>query len=231
MPWEATGPDKAKGRAEDGDLYEQPVRIVDADEEENESALEVRRIRLVLDEPTRDGDTEIVVLTNLPEEDASAQKIASLYRRRWTIERAFQELSDHLEAATCALGYPKVAFFGFAVGFVSYNVLSVLKSTLASVYGRQAVEEEISGYYIAGEIAKTREGLMIALPPERWSGARKMPLTKITGLLQKVAGNADLNRYRKHPRKPKKPPPQRTTNRSKPHVSTAKLLARRRNDS
>jgi hypothetical protein len=228
LPWEAVGPEEEKSRAENGDLYEQPIRITTDGEDGGESALEVRRVRLLLDEPTRDGDTEIIMLTNLPKEDASAEQVASLYRRRWTIERAFQELSDHLEAEIDALGYPKAALFGFAVGFVSYNVLSVLKSTLASVYGGQTVEEEVSGYYIAGEIAKTREGLMIALPPERWSAARKMSLAEITDLLREVAGNADLDRYQKHPREPKKPPPQRTKNRDKPHVSTAKLLAHRR---
>lgn len=231
LPWEAVGSEEEKGRAENGDLYEQPIRIRGNGEDGGESALEVRRIRLRLDEPTRDGDTEIVTLTNLPEEDASAEKVASLYRRRWTIERAFQELSDHLEAEIDTLGYPKAALFGFAVGFVSYNVLSVLKSTLASVYGRQVVEEEVSGYYIAGETAKTHEGLMIALPPKRWSAAEEMPLAEVVDLLRQVARNADLDRYQKHPREPKKPPPQRTKNRDKPHVSTAKLLAQRKNAS
>ena len=231
LPWEAIGPEEAKGRAKNGDLYEQPIRITTDGEDEGESAFEVRRVRLLLDEPTRDGDTEIVVLTNLPKEEVSAEKAASLYRRRWTIERAFQELSDYLEAEIDTLGYPKAALFGFAVGFVSHNVLSVLKSVLASVYDQRVVEEEISGYYIAGEIAKTREGLMIALPPRRWSAAQKMPLAKVVDLLRRVAGNADLDRYQKHPREPKKPPPQRTKNKHKPHVSTAKLLAQRKNTS
>jgi hypothetical protein len=92
-----------------------------------------------------------------------------------------------LEAETRALGYPKAALFGFAVGPVSYNVLSVLKSTLASVYGRQTVEEEVSGYYIAGEIAKTREGLMIALPPKRWSAAATMPKAEVVALIRQIA--------------------------------------------
>lgn len=223
----AKGSEVAKGQAENGSLYEQSIRIPGESDrkEDNGSLSEVRRIRLVLDEPTRGGDTEIVVLTNVPEEDASAEQVALLYRKRWTIERAFQALSDHLEAEICALGYPKAALFGFAVGFVSYNVLSVLKSALASVYGQRTIEKEVSGYYIAGEIAKTREGLMIALPPERWSEARRMPLTEVIDLLRELAGNADLDRYQKHPREPKKPPPQRRKNKHKPHVSTAKLLA------
>jgi IS4 transposase len=235
LPWEAAGLEESKGRAENGQLYEQPI-VVEAPrgEEATEEGspetqrLRLRRVRLVLDEPTRNGETEIVVLTDVPVSDASAEKVASLYRKRWTIERAFQELSDHLEAEVETLGYPKAALFGFAVGFVSYNVLSVLKSALASVYGRESIEEEVSGYYIAGEISKTHEGLMIALPPERWSEAAAMPLSETVELLRRIAENANLDRYQKHPRGPKKPPPKRTKSKHKPHVSTTKLLAQRK---
>lgn len=235
LPWEAAGPEESKGRAENGRLYEQPV-VVEAprggeDTEEGSAEtqhLRLRRVRLVLDEPTRNGETEIVVLTGVPACDASAEQIASLYRKRWTIERAFQELSDHLEAEIETLGYPKAALFGFAVGFVSYNVLSVLKSALASVYGRESVEEEVSGYYIAGEISKTHEGLMIALPPERWLEVAAMRLSETAELPRRIAEKANLDRYQKHPRGPKKPPPRRTKSKNKPHVSTAKLLAQRK---
>jgi hypothetical protein len=190
------GLEEEKGRAENGNLYEQPIRIPGNGEDEGESALEVRRIRLLLDEPTRDGDTEIVVLTNLPEEDASAEQVASLYRRRQAFE---------------------------------YNLLSVLKSTLSIVYGRQTAEEEVSGCYIAGEIAKTREGLKTRLPPGRWSAAATMPKAEVVALIRQIARNADLERYQKHPREPKKPLPQRTKNTQTPHVSSAKLLAQRKN--
>jgi hypothetical protein len=233
LPWDPAGREEKIGRIENGMLYQRPVSIEspswqEGDSGQGGSTLRARRVRLVLDEPTRDGETEIVVLTNVPASDASAEQVAVLYRKRWTIERAFQELSDHLEAEISALGYPEAALFGFAVGFVSYNVLSVLKSSLASVYGQKRVEEEISGYYIAGEIAKTREGLMIALPPKRWSAARTMPLAEVVDLLRQIAKNANLERYQKHPREPKKPPPQRTKNTQSPHVSTAKLLAQRK---
>jgi hypothetical protein len=233
LPWKPIGPEEKIGRIENGMLYQRSVSIEssfqqDGDSGQDDSTLRARRVRLVLDEPTRDGETEIVVLTNVPASDATAEQVAALYRKRWTIERAFQELSEHLEAEISALGYPKAALFGFAVGFISYNVLSVLKSSLASVYGQKIVEEEVSGYYIAGEIAKTREGLMIALPPERWSAAATMPRAEVVDLLRQIAQNANLERYQKHPREPKKPPPQRTKNTQDPHVSTAKLLAQRR---
>ena len=53
----------------------------------------VRRITVELDKPTRDGETEIHILTNLPAEVADALAIAELYRRRWTVETAFGELA------------------------------------------------------------------------------------------------------------------------------------------
>jgi hypothetical protein len=47
-------------------------------------------------------------------------------------------------------------------------------------------------------------------------------------VIRQIARNADLERYQKHPREPKKPPPQRTGNTQPPHVSTAKLLSQRK---
>jgi hypothetical protein len=40
----------------------------------------LRRVTVVLDQPTRDGDTEIHLLTNLPVRHARAEVVAGLYR-------------------------------------------------------------------------------------------------------------------------------------------------------
>ena len=53
----------------------------------------VRRVTLKLDEPTRDGDTELHLLTNLPKK-VSASKIAVAYASRWQIETAFHFRSN-----------------------------------------------------------------------------------------------------------------------------------------
>jgi hypothetical protein len=55
-----------------------------------EQAIEVegrryRRVRVELAEPTRDGDAFIDLVTDLPEA-VSAATVASLYRKRWTLE-------------------------------------------------------------------------------------------------------------------------------------------------
>src|ERR1022692_2810515 len=76
--------------------------------------LELRRITIALDQQTREGDTEIHILTNLPAR-IRAKVIARLYQKRWTIETAFQELTVALKCEINTLAYPKAALFGFCV--------------------------------------------------------------------------------------------------------------------
>jgi len=59
------------------------------------NARTIRPITVKLNEPTRDGDSETHILTNLPK-IIGALKIAKLYAERWTIETAFQEMGENL---------------------------------------------------------------------------------------------------------------------------------------
>lgn len=63
----------------------------------------MRRIILELDQLTEDGEKEIAILTNLPDE-VSAEEIARLYRSRWTIEAVFGELTLSLNGEIKTLG-------------------------------------------------------------------------------------------------------------------------------
>jgi hypothetical protein len=45
--------------------------------------------------------------------------------------------------------------------------------------------------------------------------------------LKTLAAGADLRRYQKHPRGPKKPPPKKSKYQNGGHVSTAKIIAAR----
>jgi hypothetical protein len=62
------------------------------------------------------------------------------------------------------LGYPKAALFGFCLALVAYNVLAVVLAALRGVHGQQTVDEEVSLYYLANEVATTYHGMMIAIP-------------------------------------------------------------------
>ncbi len=65
----------------------------------------MRRIAVELDRPTRDGDRAIQILTNLPGSAAEAIRAGEMYRGRWTLETAFQELESSPNGEISTLGY------------------------------------------------------------------------------------------------------------------------------
>ncbi len=154
LPWKAVGKMKYVGRVDTGRVYEQTISIVN----ESGETMRLRRIRVRLDNATRDGDNDIFILTNLPKKVANAKKIAELYRKRWKIETVFQELTEYLNSEINSLGYPPAALFGFCESLVSYSILSIIRAALSSEYGQEAVEEKLSGYYLADEIFNDLSG-------------------------------------------------------------------------
>ena len=153
------------GRCPKGMVYEETLRLVD----EEGKFLDVRRVTIELKKPTRDGETEIRLLTNLPKAVADARTVADLYLRRWTVEKAFKELDQALHGEIKTLGYPGAALLSFCVALLSYNVISVVKTALNAVHGAEAKREDLSGYYLAGELAAAYHGMMIAVPPAEWT--------------------------------------------------------------
>jgi len=220
LSWEAVGERVSRGRGATGAVFEQKVRLTN---EEGE-VLFVRRITVELDQPTRDGDRTIHILTNLPEEAADALRVAALYRNRWTLETAFQELEASLNSEIQALGYPKAALFAFCVALVSYNVLSTVKAALRSVHGTKVADTEVSGYDLAEEVAGTYRGMMIAVPKDEWVAFHGMSPQEISPFLKRWAGAVRLPEFRKQPRGPKKPRPRRQSGAKIKHVATARLL-------
>jgi hypothetical protein len=223
IPIAAAGLLRPQGRVETGQVWEQAVIVTD----DAGNTRRVRRVTLLLDEPTRDGEREVVLLTNLPKRDADARAVARLYRKRWTIEGRFQEMAVALHAEIDTLCYPKAALFAFCVGLAASNVLAALKAALRAAHGPEAVEE-ISGYYLADELAGTYRGLMIALPAEDWRVFRTLPAPAFAKLLREWASKVRLAAFRRHRRGPKKPTAKRKHNKKRPHVSTARLLEQRK---
>jgi hypothetical protein len=190
--------------------------------------LQVRCVRVRLKEKTRDGETEVLLLTNLPVEVADAATVADLYRRRWSVETLFQELTCHLGCEVNTLGYPRAALFGFCVALVAYAVLAVVKAALRSVHGEEVVETQVSGYYLASEMTRVHGGMMIAIPPEHWQVFRELDGSGMARLLRQLASRMNLAKYRKQTRQPKKPSPKRVHDPEQPHVATSELLAQRK---
>jgi IS4 transposase len=224
FPWESLGKEKYVGKIETGKVYEQPILVVD----EAGKEWKFRLIRVCLKKATRDGDKEIFIVANLSKSAAHAKKIADLYRNRWKIETAFQELTEHLNSEINTLGYPPAALFGFCVALVSYMILSVIKAALSSAYGAETVDNKVSGYYLADEISGTYRGMVIAIGDEEWVEFRNFSQSEFVMILKQLAKKVKLSRFRKHPRGPKKPAPKRKFDPKHPHVSTARLLASRK---
>ena len=219
LSWELVGRRKKLGRIETGVVYEQKMRIVAQDGTQQQ----IRRITVKLDEPTRDGDEEIHVLTNLPRR-VNGRKIAALYRKRWNIETAFQEMAEHLHGEINTLGYPKAALFGFCLALVSYNMFSITKAAVSAAHGEEEAQA-LSTYYVADEIAATYRGMMIVIPPTYWT-ERFAQLTpaQMARTLVDLATGIDLTRYRKNPWTPKQRTKRKGRLTRRKHVSTARVL-------
>ena len=215
---------RRQGRCETGMVYEQKMRILDPETEEE---MTVRRVTVELDQPTGDGDSVIHVLTNVSVRRAKAIKIAEVYRRRWTIENAFQELAQALNSEINTLCYPKAALLCFCVGLVLYNTMSGLKASLRNVHGDDATN--LSGYYLAEEIGAVYTGMMIAISPRHWTKTfSQLTARQFAFHLKDIARHVDVKRFAKTTRGPKKPPPKRTGGLREKHVSTARLLNQRK---
>lgn len=186
----------------------------------------VRRITIQLRKPTRDGDTQLHILTNLTVKEASGMKVGELYQKRWIIEGVFHELTMALQCEVKTLGYPKAALFAFCVALLLENTLAMLKGSLRAVHGEEATAE-LSGNLLSYELQTTYEGMMVAIPEEHWIPFGTMPLARFVTFLKSLARQVDITRYRKHKRGPKKPPPPHEKYHNGGHASTFKILALR----
>ena len=223
LPFEILSPLQSYDRTPTGDIAQQRVCVVD----EYGAKHVWRRVRLKLDHMTRNGATLIHILTNLPRQ-ISAKRVAQLYRKRWTLETAFQHLEAYFHSEINTLGYPKAALFGFCLALVAYNVLAVVLGALRSVHGEDTVEHEVALYYIANEIATTYTGMMIAIPEPEWAVFYAMPTADLAAILLDLAQRVRLTALRKSPKRPQKSCSKRPSTPKKGHVSTAKLLMNRK---
>jgi hypothetical protein len=218
LPVTYTGEPQRKGRCATGVVYEQRAAVPDADGGERH----YRRITVYLDKPTRDKETEIHILTNLPQR-ISARKIAEMYQKRWTIEAAFGEIATTLRGEVETLAYPPAALFAFCIALSMYNLLSVIKAAVRVAH--KVPRETISSYYLAEEISGTYRGMMIAIPPSYWRERfDSLTIQQMATALLALAKHVCLSQYRKHPRGPKRPPLRKFSKKGRNHVSTQRVL-------
>lgn len=216
--WERESEWTPAGRTDTGALTEQTLWLVGTDGAE----LAVRRVRRTLDQPTRNGDGVIEVLTNLPVEVAAASVVAELYRGRWSVEGLFLRLTTVLRCEVNTLGYPPAALFGFCVALAAGNVYAAVKGAVRAAHGG-SVADGVSDYHLALEVSGACPGLGIAVPDETWVGIGAWSVGRMAEWLVGLAG-ANLGRYRKATRGPKKPKPPRTRFPTAKHVATSRVL-------
>ena len=222
LPFEPAGRLRACGRCATGEVFEQPIDVADGEG----GVHRLRRIVLKLDEPTRDGETEIVLVTNLPAA-VTALQCCEAYRDRWQIEGHYQTLTDLLHCEVPGLGYPRAALFAFSMATVAGNALAVLKGNLRVAHGVE-VAAEVSDFALVDEVAEVYPGMMLAVPAARWPKLSRSRATTVSKLLNELAERVPVHRLFRSRRGPKKPRPKRSSGRRNPHVSNKKLLDRRR---
>lgn len=217
-----TGPKRKVGRAPTGVVYEEPVELaatLDA------PALALRRIEVVLDTPTTDGDTVIRLLTTLPA-TVEAGTVAQLYRGRWSIEGLFGRLEAALNSEVRTLGHPRAALLAFGTAVVAYNVLSVIQAAIAAAHDLEAAGLQVSTYYVADDVRTDYRGMTIAITAATWVAFDAQPPAHLAHTLRTIAAHLDPRTVRKHPRGPKAKikPGYASRAQVQRHVSTAKVL-------
>lgn len=182
--------DSPTGKVEEQDIY------IDFEGE----TIKSRRVVVRLNQPTRDGDTEVAVFTNLTKENACSILVTQIYLLRWTVEGLFQVFSDTMRCEIKTLGYPKAALFSFCMALVACNILSVIKAALRSVHGQGKIDAGMDNYYLVEEIQSTYTGMMIAIPDVEWHFLTTLNLPAFASLLKQWAAQFDLKRFASSPR-------------------------------
>ena len=159
---------------------------------------------------------------NVPIPRASAPQLARLYGKRWSIETAFFEITTTLACEINTLGYPKAALFTFCLALLAYNAVSLIKAALRSAHGRQKINDEglklLSGLGDWPHLRRHDDCDSLAA----LDAFRERSDQEFANVLGELASSVNLSRYQKHPRGPKKKPPERTAYQNGKHVSTAK---------
>jgi len=211
------------GRSDTGMVYEQALRIRDSS---SARVSTVRRITVELDMPTRDGDREIHLLSNVPSKHARAGQLAQLYHDRWEIENAFYVLTMTLTCEVKSIGHPRAALFLFCMAVLAYNCRQVLYAALRTVHDSSAVKA-MSQHSVALEIVQPMEGLVTAIPEREWDQVVPSTVSGRAAFLRRVSRHVDVRAHRKSVRGPKKPQPPRQRCKAGTHVSTYRLLENR----
>jgi len=218
LRWRPLKPARSLGRVDTGEVWEQPIEVEDTNTGECQR---MRRIILTLDTPTDEGDTEIVLLSNL--ERVCALRICELYRERWTIERHFALVKTVLHGEVESLGHPRAALFAMGMALVAANALAVVKQALRVTHGDEEFAK-LSGYYMADEVAGNFRAVDVLVAEAEWRALEATPSETFWDWCRGAASRVRTRGLHKHARGPKKPHAPRASGKDRHHYSTYRLL-------
>ena len=193
MPYKLLSEEKFVGNSATGRVFEQSVELSSY----GGQTYEARRLIVYLKNSTRDGEKTIAIFTNLLLEVVDGLQVAELYRHRWGIETAFQKLEKYFYSEINTLGYLKAALFGFCLALVVFNVYAVVMASLRAAYLDEAINDEISDYYIAEEISATYTGMVLIVEDQEWTVFRDGTTQEVSQLLIDFALKIELWRFKK----------------------------------
>lgn len=182
----------------------------------------VRRIRL--ERPDAD---DVVIITDLLDGDAfPASDLLALYRHRWKIEQAFQQVTEVFELRHLIGSTPRATIFQGAFCLLLYNLLQVLRQHIAGAQPDDVSARSLSLEMIFRDVTRQLIGLtellsaaeIAALIPTRRSaaGLHNHLQSLLSEPIPKLWWKTGNTRPRAHPNPPRQ---------SGAHTSVARLLS------
>lgn len=209
------------GKIATGQVYESRVRYA-------QTKRVLRCVEVELDTPTRQGETLIRLLTDLPVSKASGGQVAQAYLCRHQIETVFWDLTMSLTCEVKTLAYPRAALFAFCVSVAVYNGLQLVKRAVSAAHGAEVLKD-LSGHTMSEEVGRMWEGLDLALDQVEWDELRAMSGEEFWSWLREAAAGMNLVYYRKTKRGAKKPKAKAVKGEPiNQHTSTFRFLQQRK---
>lgn len=129
----------------------------------------VRRITL-----TRPGEDAIVLLTDLLDaEEYPAADLLALYAERWSIERMFQQVTEVFHLETLIGGSPEATVFQFAFCLVLYNMIQVVRASIAAIERRDP--DTISTEKLFVDVERELTACTVLWDAEQWAARVDRP--------------------------------------------------------
>lgn len=220
VAFETVGKLKRVGETETGTVFEQAILI----RNDHGDTMPARLIRVELNDPTRDGEVILELLTNLPKK-FDAIRIADAYRQRWDIETGFAEVEKLFSGEIPALGQPGAALLAFCLALIAWSSMGVLKAALRKEHGHDKIVEELSMYYLVDMLLRHNHVVDVMGGEIDWHGHySNLTPRQMANRMSRMARQIDLTVLKKNKRGPKKRLPKPKAAKNKPHFSTWRVI-------